>query len=86
MGEQLAADVVDQHADPRSAEVEEEPEIPELVAIAPNDAQAIANAFLEDDISDGDHHAFPSPNPLSNPVVTTEEADIDQALWRMAVE
>lgn len=86
MGEQLAADVVDQHADPRSAEVEEEPEIPELVAIAPNDAQAIANAFLEDDISDGDHHAFPSPNPLGNPVVTTEEADIDQALWRMAVE
>ena len=88
MGEQLAEEspVVDQNADPRSGEVEEEPEMPEVVAIAQSDAEAIANVFLEDDISDDDHHVSTSPNPPGNPVVTTEEAAIDQALWRMAVE
>jgi hypothetical protein len=78
--------MADQLADPTSAEVEEESEMPELIAIAPDDAEAIANAFLEDDISDDGHHAAPSPMPAGIPVVTTEEADIDQTLWRMAVE
>jgi hypothetical protein len=86
--DQLAGEIpmVDQLADPRSAEVGDEPEMPELIAIAPNDAEAIANAFLEDDISDDGHHASSSRSVAGIPVVTMEEADIDQTLWRMAVE
>jgi hypothetical protein len=76
-----------QLGDQRSAEVEEEPEMPELIAIAPNDAEAIASAFWEDDMSDDGHYNISAgPSPPGSPVVTTEEADIDQALWRMAVE
>ena len=80
--------VVDQLADRRDAEVEEEPGMRELIAIAPNDAEAIASAYWEDDMSDDGHYGFLCPSPPGSPVVivTTEEADIDSALWMMAVE
>jgi len=74
--------VVDQQA----AEFEKEPEMQELIAIAPNDAEAIASAFWEDDMSDDGHYNSAGPSPPGSPVVTSEEADIDSALWRMAVE
>jgi hypothetical protein len=78
--------VVDQLADRRDAEIEEESGMRELIAIAPNDAEAIASAYWEDDMSDDGHYGFLSPSPPGSPVVTTEEADIDFALWMMAVE
>jgi hypothetical protein len=74
--------VVDQQA----AEVEKEPATQELIAIAPNDAEAIASAFWEDDMSDDGHYNSAGPSPPGSPVITSEEADIDSALWRMAVE
>ena len=79
--------MVDQLAGPKPAEAGEEPEMPELIAIDPNDAEAIANAFLEDDLNHDGHYHAPLFNSLpGSPIVTTEEADVDQALWRMAVE
>jgi hypothetical protein len=79
-------DQLAQLADRRDAEVEEEPKMPELFAIAPNDAEAIASAFWEDDMSDDGHYGFLPTSPPGGPLVTSEEADIDSALWMMAVE
>lgn len=76
----------DSFLDERPASVEEEPEMPELVTIASNDAEAIASAFWEDDMSDDGHYAFLASSPPGRPIFTREEADIDLTLWRMATE
>ena len=73
-------------ASQRSVGGEEVPDTPELILIAPNDAEAIASAFWEDDMSHDGLYTSPPPSPPDGPVVTTEEAHIDLTLWRMAVE
>ena len=73
-------------ASQRSVGAEEEPETPGLAPIAANDAEAIASAFWEDDMSDDGHYNTSTPTPPADPIVTAEEAHIDLALWQMAIE
>lgn len=57
---------------------------PELAPITAQDAEAIANAYLEDDLSDEERgRSFGSTD---DPAVTMEEADIDRTLWRLHVD
>jgi len=60
------------------------PDTPELAPITAQDAEAIANAYLEDDLSDEERGS--SLGNTDDPAVTMEEADIDRALWRLHVE
>jgi hypothetical protein len=57
---------------------------PELAPITAQDAEAIANAYLEDDLSDEERGR--SLENIDDPAVTMEEADIDRTLWRLHVD
>jgi hypothetical protein len=64
------------------------PDSPESTPITAQDAEAIANAYLEDDLSDeerGAHGLFGS-GMAEAPAVTMEEAEIDRTLWRLHVD
>ena len=60
------------------------PDPPEPTPITAQDAEAIANAYLEDDLSDEERGR--SLGNTDDPAVTTEEADIDRTLWRLHVD
>jgi hypothetical protein len=60
------------------------PDPPEPTPITAQDAEAIANAYLEDDLSDEERGR--SFGNTDDPAVTTEEADIDRTLWRLHVD
>ncbi|KAM0703776.1 hypothetical protein Q7P35_009715 [Cladosporium inversicolor] len=62
------------------------PDTPEPTAITAQDAEAIANAYLEDDLSDEERIANELLGLAEDPAVTVEEADIDRALWRLHVD
>lgn len=57
---------------------------PELAPMTAQDAEAITNAYLEDDLSDEDRGR--SLGNTDDPAVTMEEADIDRTLWRLLVD
>jgi len=61
------------------------PDTPEPTLITAQDAEAIANAYLEDDLSDEERSAHELAGLADEPAVTVEEADIDSALWRLQV-
>lgn len=60
------------------------PDTPEPTPITAQDAEAIANAYLEDDLSDEERGR--SLGNTDDPAVTMEEADIDRTLWRLHVD
>jgi hypothetical protein len=63
------------------------PDAPEPTPITAQDAEAIARAYLEDELSDlerGAHGLF--GEMAEDPVVTAEEAEIDRTLWRLHVD
>lgn len=57
---------------------------PELAPITAQDAEAIANVYLEDDLSDEERGR--SLGNTDDPAVTMEEAEIDRTLWRLHVD
>lgn len=59
---------------------------PEPSPITAQDAEAIANAYLEDDLSDEERIANELLGMADDPAVTLEEADIDRTLWRLHVD
>jgi hypothetical protein len=60
------------------------PDTPELPPITAQDAEAITNAYFEDDLSEEDRSRL--FGNIDDPAVTTEEADIDRTLWQLHVD
>ena len=60
------------------------PDTPGPTPINAQDAGAIANAYLEDDLSDAERGTM--FGNTDDPAVTMEEADIDHTLWRLHVD
>jgi hypothetical protein len=60
--------------------------VPEPTPISTPDVEAIANAYLEDDLSDMERDARELLVNADSPAVTMEEADIDRTLWRLHVD
>lgn len=64
------------------------PHTPELAPITAQDVEAIANAYLEDELSDQERGALGllGSGMAEAPAVTAEEAEIDRTLWRLHVD
>jgi hypothetical protein len=60
------------------------PDTPELPPITAQDAEAITNAYFEDDLSDEERSRL--FGNTDDPAVTIEEADIDRTLWQLHVD
>jgi hypothetical protein len=65
------------------------PNTPELAPLTAQDLEAIANAYLEDELSDQERGAYGilfGSGMAEDPAVTAEEAEIDRTLWRLHVD
>jgi hypothetical protein len=58
----------------------------EAAPVSATDTEAIANAYLEDDLSDVERDVQELLMNSDGPGVTMEEADIDSTLWRLHVD
>jgi len=72
-----------EHNEPTSAV---SPNATEVMALSAYDAEAIASAYWEDDLSDEERGARELLGNNDYPDVSVEEADIDRTLWRLHVD
>ena len=60
--------------------------VPEVMAMSAYDLEAIANAYLEDDLDDAERDAYEMLSNADGPAVTMEEVDIDRTLWALRID
>lgn len=74
--ENLEREILARHLEPTTA----------VSPMSVHDAEAIASAYLEDDLSDEERDAYEILINADRLAVTMDDADIDRALWRMRVD